>query len=1514
MKIRFTAMLLMLALHVAAWAINPQEKQQREKDLLLQEQTKAVIAELKQRQENYLQELKMNAEKRQRIIELSKRIDAEREKLAKQGKEQKHDGKYAAMQKRSQASIMAWQKEISSIRLTDPNKSRNLIAPSRSKAAKPMMAKAKKAAPMSQEKHAHVERIIDDSGTTYNYKYNNRGQIVEYQSKDSYSTYRYTLAYDNEGNCTTKVTENLQTNSEDGSKYWQPMTMINNAYDALGNETMSAEYRYADGKWTGYSKSERFYDNHGYYTGSAYYGWDSEAKAWYVTSYSKSTYDDNDNLIESVSYSTYYGYSGSKTVYEYAEGNILMGKYRYEMNEDGEWVLKEQTVSQMGEYGLAKTEYYDTEYGESEMSLKREVIYLYDEDGNHTGEEVYVKANGRLVGESKSESFYSDSKILNVDYEWVNNQWAVTYYSLTTYDVNGNETYHEDYYVNEGVKNYGYKTEYEITKEGDNIRRIELRYEIAEGEWKLQTKNEVLYDSQGRELEVIRYIDNYEEGLRPYDKNAYTYDADGVKSYSYYWAADQNDWILSYAYGERYTYDESGCLVKKTDITLDGEEWIDTGDYEEYTYNEKGEVVSETYINYWSKDRYEYEYDEWGNIIHSVEFNYVDGEWQKIGHEYRYQYNAAGKCLLTERFDWMDGLLTGGYYSHEEYDDHDALTLYERYESYDDGHWGLGSKRIYSYIYTEDDEQIETLYESYDVLSSGELRGYTKRSASYDDLGNLLSKYSYSGWDEAASDFIMTDMEVYDRRPDGQVLSYEKATFANGVKTGKSKYQNTYDDNGNLTERIEYRWNTTYKDWVNNYRYTYVWDEYGNVVEYAYYYISSNTWRQSYKYTLTYDTSIAFDDVCGKEEVNRYRNSDITMKSAPLTKKNSNSSRTTQFIYSECEHHDVDDTLGSDGLIHADKTGTYTAENGMQMHVLDDVALLVGTFVSNLQLSIDNPGAVLNVVSAGEVLYTGVPEGVVSVAAPLGVTEITLTDAESNIIPLTGLAWNSGEETIDQAFMAKVKEFRELLEQAVEGSKTYTLYGQAAFESCLADMQTYSDNGCRSTNPELTDMEMLEQQYQALLDAMKAWAESSEIAFDDEVELLKQATDGKGYVIYTVEFSHIDYVNIAECGYDEFPYDLLKLPYVTYIHAIGNSISEFEIPEGDEYNRDCEVSLRNQKLDGHINLTAKDWMDNPLNVWQQLPQVMRILQNDWDTSLSMTISNTLDTNVSNYSAVSYWLSDYSDSSAEPYHYLYCNASSGALSISNGQECYLTTDVNNMSSGTYIRAKFTFDEGDSNLDGAVDVADIQTVINYIIRNSLYTKTYINIPSADRNKDNNINVLDIVGITNDILADAPAKAKGARPEVQTAVDAVGKSTVYVENGTLYVNATEPVASFDIQMATADGVKWLSCLDGFTITSRNGRTVAYNLDGKTLPAGVTAVATVGSGKPVVLAAKLVSAEAKTIPCVVTGTATGINNVCTDDADNTYYNTAGQRISSAQRGLSIIKTNNNITKKIAR
>lgn len=1479
-----------------------------EADSLLKEKTEAVIAELKQRQENYLQELKMNAEKRQRIIELSKRIDAEKAEMAKRSKEQKHDGKYAAMQKRSQASIKAWQKEISSIRLTDPNKSRNLIAPSRSKAAKPMMAKAKKAAPMSQEKHARVDEVVDEYGDKYTYRYNNQGQMVEYLSDTSRRTY----AYDNAGNRTTEIYEDLKTNAEDGSKYWQPSYMKNYTYDADGKEIMREEYNYDYGRWMGYQKVETFYDNDGYYDGSASYKWDAEEKAWKVASYSKTTYDEDGHILERVSYSTTYGYSGSKTVYEYGKGNILMGEYEYNMNDEGEWVLKGQTVSQMGEYGLAKTEYYDTYYDDKEMSLKRIVTYLYDEEGNHTGEQVDEMQKGKLVGYSKSESFSSDRKQLNVDYEWVRNQWVIRYYSLTTYDANHNETYHEDYSVYNGVKEYGSKREYEITKDGDNIRRVGSRYEIVEGEWDLQTKCDELYDSQGRMLESIDYYKHYEEGMVPSRKTTYTYDANEEKCCEYYWASYQNDWILSYSYGERYTYDESGRLVKKTDITLDGEEWIDTGDYEEYTYNEKGEVVSETHMSYWSKDRYEYEYDEWGNVIHSVEFNYVDGEWQKSRYERKYQFNAAGKCLLTEEYYWRDGQITSGYYHREEYDDHDSMTLYEYYGSYNDGQWCSGSKRIYSYIYTEDDEQIETLYEEYDVQSSGELKGYKKRSASYDDLGNLLSKYSYSGWDAEASDFIMTDMEVYDRRPDGQELSYEKATFANGVKTGKSKYQNTYDDNGNLTERIEYKWNTTYKDWVNNYRYTYVWDEFGNVVEYTAYSFSNNTWRQYSKVTVTYDTSIIFDDVCGKERISK--SSNVIMVSAPLTIKDSFYSRAKQISYSECEHYAVNNTLGSDGLIHADKTGTYTAENGMQMHVLDDVARLVGLSVSNLQISIDNPGAVLNVVSAGEVLYSGVPEGVVSVAAPLGVTEITLTDADGNIIPLTGLAWNSGDATLDQAFVAKVKEFRELLEQAVEGSKAYTLYGQAAFESCLASMQTYSDNGCRSTNPELTDMEMLEQQYQALLDAMNAWAESSEIAFDDEVELLKQATDGKGYEFYNVEYSHITDVYIRERGYEEFPYELLKLPYVEYIGAARNSISEFIRPEGEEYNSNCSVDLSGQKLSNYLELSPKDWMTNPHGVWQQLPQIMQIPSDEYDFRHIMTVSTVLESNTSKYSAATYHLDDFTDDTSEPYCQIYCYSSSRELRINNGQECYLTTNLNSRTSGTYMRVKFMFDEGDSNLDGAVDVADIQTVINYIIRNSLYTKTYINIPSADRNKDNNINVLDIVGITNDILADAPAKAKGARPEVQAAVDAVGKSTVYVENGTLYVNATEPVASFDIQMATADGVKWLSCLDGFTITSRNGRTVAYNLDGKTLPAGVTAVATVGSGKPMVLAAKLVSAEAKTIPCVVTGTATGINNVCTDDAVNTYYNTAGQRISSAQRGVSIIKTNNNITKKIAR
>lgn len=200
-------------------------------------------------------------------------------------------------------------------------------------------------------------------------------------------------------------------------------------------------------------------------------------------------------------------------------------------------------------------------------------------------------------------------------------------------------------------------------------------------------------------------------------------------------------------------------------------------------------------------------------------------------------------------------------------------------------------------------------------------------------------------------------------------------------------------------------------------------------------------------------------------------------------------------------------------------------------------------------------------------------------------------------------------------------------------------------------------------------------------------------------------------------------------------------------------------------------------------------------------------------------------------------------------------------------------------GSTFRIKLSFDEGDGNFDGQVNVLDLQTTINYMFEE--YTNKPYNFTAANLWKDEVINVQDAVSLVNILLkgnsASAPARAynhvqRGA--SITSAEDA----TVFVANGRLVINAAVPVSSFDIVVATGCEFSMNEPLvsAGFTCTVRHTgneiHLVGYSLSGATLPAGENILGTLNEG--VVTYSMLADTEANEITTAFGATPTVINS----------------------------------------
>ncbi|MDA3817106.1 MAG: S8 family serine peptidase, partial [Prolixibacteraceae bacterium] len=145
--------------------------------------------------------------------------------------------------------------------------------------------------------------------------------------------------------------------------------------------------------------------------------------------------------------------------------------------------------------------------------------------------------------------------------------------------------------------------------------------------------------------------------------------------------------------------------------------------------------------------------------------------------------------------------------------------------------------------------------------------------------------------------------------------------------------------------------------------------------------------------------------------------------------------------------------------------------------------------------------------------------------------------------------------------------------------------------------------------------------------------------------------------------------------------------------------------------------------------------------------------------------------------------------------------------------------------------FSAANGDANGDFSVNVADIITIVNYLLGNN--PQPFL-MDAADVNYDGDINVLDIVSVVNIIMAPS------ANGDEMTAM-AAGNAEISIENDTVYVNTTSELAGIQFTLADItkeDEVKVLKALSNFEVirVMQNDKLMilAYSLSGQTIQAG--------------------------------------------------------------------------------
>lgn len=199
-------------------------------------------------------------------------------------------------------------------------------------------------------------------------------------------------------------------------------------------------------------------------------------------------------------------------------------------------------------------------------------------------------------------------------------------------------------------------------------------------------------------------------------------------------------------------------------------------------------------------------------------------------------------------------------------------------------------------------------------------------------------------------------------------------------------------------------------------------------------------------------------------------------------------------------------------------------------------------------------------------------------------------------------------------------------------------------------------------------------------------------------------------------------------------------------------------------------------------------------------------------------------------------------------------------------------------GSSFRIALSFNSGDANFDGSINVLDLQSMINYMFDE--YTNKPYNFTASNLWKDEVINVQDAVSLVNILLDNNNSSIQLPSKGLSVAnVPQEKEPTVFVSNGNLIINAAELVSAFDIVVTTdTDFIINENILSsGFTCSTKKVgdqvHIVGYSLSGATLPVGENVLGTLNNGY--VTSSMLADPEANEISTAFSSASTGINNV---------------------------------------
>jgi len=365
----------------------------------------------------------------------------------------------------------------------------------------------------------------------------------------------------------------------------------------------------------------------------------------------------------------------------------------------------------------------------------------------------------------------------------------------------------------------------------------------------------------------------------------------------------------------------------------------------------------------------------------------------------------------------------------------------------------------------------------------------------------------------------------------------------------------------------------------------------------------------------------------------------------------------------------------------------------------------------------------------------------------------------------------------------------------------------------------------------------------------------------------------------TIEEGHVRGIDLSGMNLSgEFPVEILSLPQLQDINLSNNSLSgevenltTFAMQYLDYMQSVTDINISGNQFSGNIgafaqvfpNLESLDASNNKIeDVYpiisskvsmldlssQKIERVMDIHLKDMNVeALAPKIPTIL---LYNHSQQAYTLPvNLHCSTKEEWGFdlsyqnnqvnITCSSEDNVYRGMSGDTLLISvSDAYGSLEETTLRMKLSFDDGDANFNGIVDVLDLQATINFIFKDYQYYP--FNHTAANMQcKDDIIDVLDVIALVDLLKSDAVSveslsRAKG-RVNTHAVVDA--EAYLYWENNSLMLETSKDIAALDIALQGKAAYQWNEALGMTTVCSDNDthqRIISYSMSGKYIPQG--------------------------------------------------------------------------------